>query len=79
MLKTELHDRLLDAIDANDTPNDVFEAALDLIGFELTLLCPNCRKKIGHAIHRAIPGIVKHADDVAKDYASSPARSYKCH
>ena len=79
MQRTELHDRLLNAISPNDTHNDVLEAALDLIGFELTLLCPNCRKQMGHAIHRAIPDIVKHADDVAKDYASSPARSYKCH
>ena len=80
MQRTELHDRLLNAISPNDTHNDVLEAALDLIGFELTLLCPNCRKRMGHAIHHAIPGIVKHADDVAKDYANSPVRSaYKCH
>ena len=79
MQLTELHDRLLEAIGPNDTPNDVLEAALDLIGFELSMLCPDCRKRIGHAIQQAIPGIVKHADSVAKDYASSPARSYACH
>jgi hypothetical protein len=80
MTMTKLHDRLLDAIGPDDKPNDVLDAALDLIGCQLSLLCPNCRKQMGQAIQCAFPGLLKHADDVAKDYASSPARSaYKCH
>jgi hypothetical protein len=80
MQRTELHDRLLEAIGPNDTHNDVLEAALDLIGFELSLLCPDCRQRMAHAIQRAIPGLLKHANSVAKDYASMPVRSaYRCH
>ena len=78
---TELHDRLLDAIYLDDSPHDVLDAALDLIGFQLSVLCPDCRKQAVRAIKRAIPGLVQHANEVAAEYTAAGAGtpSHTCH
>jgi hypothetical protein len=81
-MTTDVHDRLLDAIRTDDSPHDVLDAALDLIGFQLSVLCPDCRKEAERAIKQALPGLFAHANDLAKEYAAGvgePAPAHTCH
>jgi len=80
-MTTDVRDRLLDAIRVDDSPHDVLDAALDLIGFQLSVLCPDCRTKAAHEIKRALPRLFAHANDMAKEYAGSgePAQPHICH
>jgi len=69
----ELADQIMEIIHHAD-PVAAFEALADCYAFKLSLLaCPDCRKQAIKALVKAAPGMLRHANELAADYANAGA------
>jgi len=76
---SELADQIMDIIHHAD-PAASFEALADCYAFKLSLLtCRDCRAQAARALKQAIPGMLKHADQLAAEYASVGAAGEPLH
>jgi hypothetical protein len=71
----DLSKRIFDVIKDED-PETILTALADQITFQMSLVCPDCRKNIARKLKRAIPRMLATATRTAVEYADPPA---SCH
>jgi hypothetical protein len=70
----ELSDRIIDIIHNAET-SDALEALADALAFKWsTIVCSGCRKAATRALIKAVPNMLRHANQLAADYAAERAR-----
>jgi hypothetical protein len=71
----DLSEKIYEAVKDEDFET-ILGALVDQITFQMSLVCPGCRKNVARTLKRGIPSMLAHAARMAVQYDDPPA---SCH
>jgi hypothetical protein len=75
----DICDRIEAALQDDDGNKDILDALITLFTFHMSLLCPDCRKRVAHDLKRCIPAMLADANREAAQRADHGVPAHTCH